>query len=131
TEQLDSATTHARAVSEVQRAVANDFQTGGSRASSSSTSTSQSQADSSGSGFLQSLVMSGDSSTTNQTATTTGEAESSSWSLGNRSVLASLSQNVNDRTEQHSSSVRNRRASAVREVSQSEHESVSTRIVAN
>jgi hypothetical protein len=42
-----------------------------------------------------------------------------------------MNQHVNDRTEQHSSSVRSRRATAVREVSQNEHEEVSTRIVAN
>lgn len=40
-------------------------------------------------------------------------------------------QNVNDRTHQNSSSSRNRRASVVKEVSQSEHESVSTRVIAN
>jgi hypothetical protein len=131
TEQLDSASTHARALSEVQTAVANDFQAGGSSASSSATSTSHSEAGAQGSGLLQSLVMSGDASMTDQTATTTAQADSSSWSLGNRSVMGSLTQNVNDRTEQHSSSVRNRRATAVREVSQSEHENVSTRIIAN
>ncbi len=42
-----------------------------------------------------------------------------------------MTQTVNDRTEQHASSVRNRRATAVREVSQSEHEQISTRVVAN
>ena len=131
TEQLDSATTHARALSEVQSSVANDFQQGGSSASSSATSSSHGEAGAHGSGLLQSLVMSGDDSSTDQTATTTAQADSSSWSLGNRSITGSLTQNVNDRTEQHSSSVRNRRATAVREVSQSESEGESTRVVAN
>lgn len=130
-EQLDSATNHARALSEVQEAVASDFQKGGSQASSSSTSTSHAEQTAGSSGLLTSLFSSGSGSIADQSATTTGTAESSSWSLGNRSVMSSLEQNVNDRTEQHSSSVRNRRATAVREVSQTEHESVSTRIVAN
>lgn len=130
-EQLDSATNHARALSEVQRAVADDFQAGGSASSSTSTTESESWASSGSSGLIESLGHSGSSSDGGQTATTTGQAFSSGWSVGNRSVLGELSQNVNDRTEQHSSSVRNRRATAVREVSQSEHENVSTRIVAN
>ena len=130
-EQLDSATDHARAISEVQSAVASDLQQGGSQSSSSSSSTSGSGAMSAGTGFLTSLTMSADVSATVQSAGTNADAQSSSWSLGNRSVLGSMTQNVNDRTEQHSSDVRNRRASAVREVSQSEHEQVSTRIVAN
>ena len=40
-------------------------------------------------------------------------------------------QNVNDRTHQHAHSSRSRRASVVKEVSQSEHEGVSTRVIAN
>jgi hypothetical protein len=131
TEQLDTASTHARALSEVQEAVANDFQEGGSKSSSSSTSSSESEASAGSSGLVNSLFSSGSSSSTSQNASTRGRAESSSWSLGTRSVVGSLTQNVNDRTEQHSSSVRNRRASAVREVAQTEHEQVSTRIVAN
>jgi hypothetical protein len=130
-ERLDNASLHSRALSEVQSAVADDFQAGGSQSSSASTSTSKSRASSMSTGFLASLFTSGSGSSTEQSASTGAWAESSSWSIGNRSVLASMAQNVNDRTEQHSSSVRNRRATAVREVSQSEHEEVSTRIVAN
>ena len=70
-------------------------------------------------------------SETNQNAETNPRASSTSWSVGSKSVLAEMSQRVNDRTEQHATSVRNRRASSVREVSESEHEDVSTRIVAN
>jgi hypothetical protein len=131
TEQLDSATEHSRALSEVQQATANDFQAGGSQSSSSSSSSSEAIAASVGTGLLTSLWASGDMSANYQSASTSAQAESSSWSIGNRSVLGSMAQNVNDRTEQHSSNVRNRRATAVREVSQSEHEQVSTRVVAN
>lgn len=42
-----------------------------------------------------------------------------------------MMQNVNDRTHQHAHSSRSRRASVVKEVSQSEHEGVSTRVIAN
>ena len=131
TEQLDDSTQHARAVSEVQSAVANEFQQGGSTSSSQSSSESSSGQASVGTGLLTSLWASGDVSGTTESASTQASAQSSSWSLGNRSVTANMAQNVNDRTEQHASSVRNRRASSVREVAQSEHEEVSTRIVAN
>lgn len=131
TEQLDSATSHARALSEVQNAVANEMQQGGSMSTSHAESSAYSAQASVGTGLLTSLWASGDVSGTTQGSTTDTTASSSSWSLGNRSVAASMTQYINDRTEQHSTSARNRRATAVREVSQSEHEQVSTRIVAN
>lgn len=130
-EQLDNSTEHARALSEVQNAVANEFQKGGSSSQSSSTSSSSSFAATAGTGFVPSLWADVEASGGGQTASTQAQASSESWSLGKRSVNASMTQTVNDRTEQHATSVRNRRASAVREVSQSEHEQVSTRIVAN
>lgn len=130
-ERLDSAESHSRALSEVQNLTANDYQSGGSQSSSESSTTSGSAQMAIGTGFLTSLFASGDASGSIQSASTSASAQSSGWSLGNRSVLGSMVQNVNDRTEQHSSSVRNRRATAVREVSQNEHEQVSTRIVAN
>ncbi|MBO0812061.1 MAG: hypothetical protein J2P23_08430, partial [Microlunatus sp.] len=46
-------------------------------------------------------------------------------------IAASMSQNVADVTHQAASSARNLYASVVREVSQSEHETISTRVVAN
>lgn len=46
-------------------------------------------------------------------------------------LAAQFAQQINDRSQQNASSVRNRRASIVREVSQTEHESVSTRVVTN
>ena len=56
---------------------------------------------------------------------------SASSSFGSRDLAASYAQNINDRSQQNASSVRNRRASIVREVSQSEHETISTRVVTN
>jgi hypothetical protein len=131
-EQLDNTSTHARALSEVQNAVANEMQQGASATSGWTDARSTASASSGSSGLVESLLGGSSSgSTTEEEATTAFGARSSSWSQGNRSVTASLEQQVNDRTEQHATSVRNRRASAVREVSQAEHEDVSTRIVAN
>jgi hypothetical protein len=42
-----------------------------------------------------------------------------------------MAQNINDRTHQHAHSSRSRRASVVKEVAQSEHENISTRVIAN
>jgi hypothetical protein len=130
-ERLDSTTMHNRSLSEVQSAVASEAQQGFSRTDSGSTSSSASAALSMGTGFIPSLWADVEASGTMQTASTSAWGQSSSWTTGERSIEASLTQRVQDRTEQHSSSARNRRASAVREVSQSEHEQVSTRIVAN
>jgi hypothetical protein len=62
---------------------------------------------------------------------TTTSADSFSTSAGSRDLAASMSQQVADATQQAASSVRNRRASIVKEVSETEHEEVSTRILAN
>ncbi len=131
-EQLDNTSTHARALSEVQNAVANEMQQGASATSGWTDARSTASASSGSTGIVQSILGGSSSgSTTEEEAATAFGARSSSWSQGNRSVTANLEQHVNDRTEQHATSVRNRRASAVREVSQTEHEDVSTRIVAN
>lgn len=140
TEALDSASEHSRAISEVQNAVANEMQRGGSMSSGWAKSSSKGKAGGFSigggvagavSGVTGALGFGGGSSSSSQSSETSSGASSSSWSIGSRSVMAEMSQRVNDRTEQHSTSVRNRRASAVREVSQSEHEEVSTRVVAN
>lgn len=139
-EALDTASEHSRAISEVQNAVASEMQEGGSMSSgwAKSTSSGSSGGFSVGGGIAGAfkgvtgvLGFGGGSASSSQSSETNTEASSSSWSIGNRSVMAEMAQHVNDRTEQHSTSVRNRRASAVREVSQSEHEEVSTRVVAN
>ncbi|GLU51675.1 hypothetical protein [Dyadobacter frigoris] len=130
-EKLDNQTTHSLATQEVQEAVANEMQEGGSKSSSSSSSTSASASMSVETGLLTSLFASGGASGNVQTASTDASAESSSWSVGHRDIAASMSKNINDKTEQHSNSARSRRASVVKEVSQSEHEQVSTRVVAN
>ena len=139
-ERLTNATNHVRAISEVQNAVAEEMQEGGSIATGWSKSSSKSKgfAASYGGGIAGmagsiggALGFGGGGSYASQSSETESEATSASWSVGSRSVLAEMNQRVNDRTEQFATSVRNRRATAVREVSQSEHEQVSTRIVAN
>jgi hypothetical protein len=131
-ERLDSATQHARAISEVQNAVANEFQKGEATSNAFTNTTSAADQVAVGSGGLLGLLgPTADFSSGGQSASSTTQAKSSSWSSGNRSVMAEMTQKVNDLTQQQSSAVRNRRASAVREVSQSEHEQVSTRVVAN
>ena len=131
-EALTSRTGHQRSISEVQEAVAREMQAGGS------TSHVDSSSESGGIGLGLSAIVpvygalvSGALGGSYQGASTTTDTKSDSWSLGKRSVTSSMTQNVNDRTEQHSTNVRNRRATAIREVSESEHQQVSTRIVAN
>jgi hypothetical protein len=131
TEDLDNDTSHSRAVSEVQNAVARELQAGESMTSGWARSRSTAEQSTVGTGFFASLFASGSSSSAEQTGATATEVESSSWSLGRRGIAARTAQRVNDRTEQHASAVRSRRASIVHEVSQSEHEEVSTRVVAN
>ncbi len=139
-ESLSNSMDHSRAISEVQNAVAEEMQEGESMSSGWAKSKSK------GSGFAGShsggLAGSYSSftgaaghglggSSAKQRSETKFGATSTSWSSGSKSVLSQMDQTVNDRTEQHATSVRNRRATAVREVSQSEHEEVSTRVVAN
>jgi hypothetical protein len=123
-ETLVNDTTHNRAVSEVQQAVANEIQTGFSHTESNSTTASG------GGGFglsLGPLTLGGSGGAAN----TSTSADSFSTSTGSRDLAASMSQQVMDATHQAASSVRNRRASIVKEISESEHESTSTRILAN
>ncbi|MFC4335853.1 hypothetical protein [Salininema proteolyticum] len=139
-EQLDSSQTHARSISEVQNAVANEMQSGGSITTGWAESSSKAKGFAGSVGGGVAGMFKGVSgvlgfglggSKSSQQSTTSSRATSTSWSVGSREVMAEMTQRVNDRTEQHSTSVRNRRATAVREVSQAEHEEVSTRVVAN
>lgn len=112
-EALDTASEHSRAISEVQNAVANEMQSGGSMSSGWAKSSSKGKAGGFSigggvagavSGVTGALGFGGGSSSSSQSSETTSGASSSSWSIGNRSVMAEMSQRVNDRTEQHSTS---------------------------
>ncbi|STY29861.1 Uncharacterised protein [Legionella wadsworthii] len=123
-ENLTNTTTHNRAISEVQNAVASEVQTGFSKTSGSSTTS----AGGGGLGLsLGPLTLGGSGSS----ATSSSNAESFSTSSGTRNLAATMNQRVSDATQQAASSVRDRRASIVKEVSEEEHQSVSTRIIAN
>ena len=123
TEELDNAATHSRSLSEVQNAVAREAQQGFSQSDASGKATSSPPARvrrhraAHQPRRLRRLF-----DLVDNQATTSAQAQSSSWSTGDRDVSANLMQQVQDRTEQHAGSTRNRRASAVREVSQSEHD---------
>ena len=123
-ERLSASTSHNRAVSEVQDAVATEAQSGFSHTESTST-TKQAGASL---GFSAGPVSFGGSASIAKTNTS---ADSFSSSFGSRDLSASMSQKVMDSTQQAASSTRDRRASLVMEVSETEHESVSTRILAN
>jgi len=64
-------------------------------------------------------------------STTNTEVVTTTSSTGERELAASMAQNITDRTQQHSSSARNRRATIVQEVWQSESEEITTRAVTN
>jgi len=123
-EQLSNSSVHSRALNEVTSATATEVQTG------NSFTTSKSSTGQSGGGFgfeVGPLAFGGSSSS----AKTTTEAMSATSSFGSRDLAAQFAQNINDRSQQNASSVRNRRATTVREVSQEEHETISTRAIAN
>ncbi|WP_377641822.1 hypothetical protein [Oryzobacter terrae] len=123
-EDLSQEVSRNRSISEVTEAVAREAQEGFSETNSTSTTK---QAGASG-GLSIGPVGFGASASI---AKTTASADSYSTTSGSREVGSSMLQQAADRTQQHAHSARTRRASVVREVSQSEHEQVSTRVVAN
>lgn len=134
TDTLDASSGRSRALSEVTTAVANESQSGFSGSSSQSTLDSQTEtsAETDSAAFGGFFGGGSDSSGSSETNTNlTSSAFSYGWSSGSRDIAAELTQNVAESTEQHATSVRNRRATTVQEVSDSESEQISTRIVAN
>ncbi|MEL6195652.1 MAG: N-acetylmuramoyl-L-alanine amidase [Myxococcota bacterium] len=131
---LTNDTSHTRSISEVAQAVASEAQGGFSETNTSSTTHASAT-----SGAMEMSAPlggllggpSGSMGFSDSQATTTSNAASYSNSWGQREISSSMAQNINDRTHQHAHSSRSRRASLVREVSQSEHEEVSTRTLAN
>ncbi|AKR55072.1 hypothetical protein XM25_04455 [Devosia sp. H5989] len=124
-----------RSISEVTKAVAQDAQ-GGFSSTDTTSHSSQSGTSLAGEysgGLLGSLLggpsVSGGYSSSEADSKSHAESYSSSW--GRRDIAASMMQSINDRTHQHAHSSRSRRASVVKEVSQSEHENISTRVICN
>ena len=123
-ERLANTTTHQRALSEVTEATANEVQRGSSR----STTNSSSSQGGSALGFEIGPIAFGGSSGGGSSRT---EALTVTSSFGRRDLSASVAQQINDVSQQQASAARSRRASIVQEVSQSEHQALSTRVVCN
>ncbi|MBN8214850.1 MAG: hypothetical protein J0M09_18145 [Xanthomonadales bacterium] len=124
TESLSNIADHTRSLAEVTNAVAAEAQSGFSQTNM----TSSSEAEGDAFGFSMGPFTVGDSG---GSATARSNAMSFSSSAGRRELFGEMKQNVVDRTHQQAHAARNRRASVVREVSQEEHESISTRAVTN
>jgi hypothetical protein len=118
-------------VAEVAHGVASEAQSGFSSNNTSATTHSSGTSTSGDvSGGLLGSIFGGPSFTEGSTSsgsTSTGHSDAFSSTFGNREVSSQTMQKINDRTHQYAHDSRNRRASVVKEVSQSEHENVSTR----
>lgn len=123
-EALSNITEHGRALQEVSHGVATEAQSGFSQTNLTSASSQEGGALGIG---LGPVTLGGSSGSSNLTS----NAMSFSSSAGRRELGAEMAQNIVDRTQQYANASRNRRATVVREVSQSEQESVSTRVVTN
>jgi hypothetical protein len=143
-EALVSDLARARSIKEVVSAVAAEMQRGESKAGSHSEGenfgfgfgygTGTGTAGSGSYGGFNGVAAAGDSmglGISYGQASGTGSGWAWSSSLGKREIAADTAQQITDRTHQASMATRNRWASVVREVSQSEHESLSTRAVTN
>jgi len=123
-ELLSNTMSHSRAISEETSATASEIQSGQSTTHAQATTK---QGGIGGGLDLGSLAI----GFSGAKSTTTADAWSVSSSFGARDLAADYAQQINDRSQQNASSVRNRRASIVREVSQAEHEQISTRVITN
>ena len=123
TEQAEAVSSQAeqdRAVNEVQRSVAQEQQWGTSSSSASSTS--------SRAGVSYGLFGLGASAST---ATTNTSVLTAQFSAGNRNLQAESTNQVSQRTAEHSQALRSRRQSVIREVTEQESETLTTRVLAN
>lgn len=136
-EALTSSLERGRSIGEIVNAVATEAQQGFSESFGIGGGTSVGTASGgAGSADLSSVVglplkVAGGSGESTGLGIGVGYARSSSWTTGQRNLSANMAQNIQDRTHQASTLARNRRATIVREVSQSESERVSTRTVTN
>lgn len=133
-DQLSNDTSQNRAINEVTQAVAAEAQGGFSHAETNSKSSEWGvSVAGEWSAPLGGLLggPSGSMGATSSGATSSATADSYSSSWGRRELGSEMSQAIADRTHQQAHSSRSRRASVVKEVSQSENEAVSTRVLAN
>src|SRR5262249_48501123 len=139
-EQLSEDLARSRSIGEITSAVARETQSGRSAASAEASATQQ--GGSTGDAHLRDfdpfaaftmVISPGVSTSGTSFGTASSSSDATSWSTtsGSRDVGASLAQDIVDRTHQEAHAARNRRASIVREVSQQESESISTRTLTN
>jgi hypothetical protein len=119
-ERLNSTSDHARTVSQIADSVAHEYTSG------SSVTVTESMAGQAGvGGILGFFTGSGAVASNEQVATT------HTVSTGERDIATTLRQNIQDSTQQISSSMRSERAASVSEVNQAQSEKLSTRSVTN
>jgi hypothetical protein len=139
-EQLLEDLLRSRSIGEITSAVARETQSG--RSAASNEASAMQQGGSTGEAHLRDfdpfaaftmVISPGVSTSGTSFGAASGSSAATSWSTtsGRRDVGASLAQDIVDRTHQEAHSARNRRASIVREVSQQESESISTRTLTN
>jgi hypothetical protein len=131
-EQLSSTLGRNRSIAEVTKAVANETQGGSSGADAASIAASYGFAG----GLAGGLIDAGASAAAavgQSFGLAGGFTHATTWasSGGDRHLGADSTQRIQDVTQQASNSTRNRWATVVREVSQSEHEELSTRAITN
>jgi len=129
-ESLQANISRTRSISEITHAVARETQSGASAA----TTFAHSEEVGRSTGHASLLPLIHDTTTEGTSyGSATSEGRSTSWSTssGERDVSGEMSQNIADTTHQAAQSTRNRRASIVKEVSQSESEKLTTRTVTN
>ncbi|SEO17986.1 hypothetical protein SAMN05216404_11320 [Nitrosospira multiformis] len=124
TERLSNTLTQSRAMSEIVEATAREMQEGSSEVDSDSETYSESQ----GGWSFAILAGMGGQHTSGDTDTNTNAYTSSS---GERNISSTMQQKIDSSTQQKSFSARNRRASVVTEVLDTESESISTRTITN
>ncbi|MCL4265775.1 MAG: hypothetical protein KJ069_21355 [Anaerolineae bacterium] len=128
TEALTAELLHNRSINEITNAVATEAQTGFSKATNTETTFSSGSGSGAAGEYMGFFGVAG-ISFGNSLGTT--EATSVASTTGRREIQAEMQQNICDHTQQAANSVRNRRASIVREVSQKESETLSTRTITN
>lgn len=124
TESLDASSEHNRSISEVTSAVATEAQNGFSTSIAGSAS-QQSAVGTYGTNIVFGGAVGASTSASGSIATTV------SGSFGRRDLAGAMTQDANDRTQQHANASRNRRASVIQEVVQTEQEQITTRAITN
>lgn len=131
-ESLTNALSSSRSISEVTNAVASELQEGKSFTSNKTSSTSESGEVGGSFGLdLGFLKIGGGGGYTRSTSEGTSRTNSWGFSAGRRDMAAEMNQQISASTHQASNLARNRYATSVKEVSQEEHEKISTRVVTN